>query len=103
MKGVKFAGQKEPDSSHDKKGQQKRKNILFGSRTGWGRLPFGGLKSFGVSICLCIRIQKMSLLSRRWLGEVLYVPQSGVAILSTELSFEPLNFNSVLFFADIRE
>lgn len=64
MKGVKFAGQKDPDGKHDREGQQERRNVLFGSRTGWGRFPFGGLKSLGVSICLRIRIQKMEPFSR---------------------------------------
>jgi len=96
MKDVKFAGQKDPDGNHDKKGQQERKNVLFGSRTGWGRFPFGGLKSLGVSICLRIRIQKMEPFSRRWLGAVLDVPQSGAAMSSTKLSFERLNFKRAL-------
>jgi hypothetical protein len=59
MKGVKFTGQKDPDGSHDEKGQQEGENVLLRSRTGRGRFPLGVMRFFNIFICLLINNQQI--------------------------------------------
>ena len=64
MKGVKFAGQKDPYGSHDEEGQQEGENVLLSSRTGRDRFPFGVMRFFNIFVCQLINNQQIEPFSR---------------------------------------
>ncbi len=59
MKGVKFAGQKDPDGSHDEEGHQEGRDILSGFIMGGGSFSLGGIGSLKAAYFFLFRIEHL--------------------------------------------